>query len=106
MTNGKRTEFNTQEKRTERKPEKNEKSTMKRLLCILLFVSLSLSSCGNHAGEEAKYRAYLYKQPERDGLLCVFYSNYPGIAEQNAQMFADMHQEKYGVPLIVRTEAY
>ncbi len=73
-------------------------------LSILLSASLLLVSCGRRA-EDAKYKTYLYKQPNSDGLVCVFYSTYP-VAEQNARMFATMHQDKYGVALIVRTEPY
>ena len=75
-----------------------------RFFLLLITISLLLISCGD--GTSGKHKAYVYKQPEPDGLLCVFYSSYAGNAEENAQMFADMHKAKYGVPLIVRTEPY
>jgi hypothetical protein len=79
---------------------------MKKLVVrhITWVVALLLMSCS--PAEPGKYKAYLYKQPERDGLICVFYSNHPGNAERNAQMFATLHEEKYGVPLIIRTQPY
>ena len=70
-----------------------------------LFVSFVLAACAS-TGEDSKHKAYVYKQPTADGLICIFYSNYPGIAERNAQMFVEMHEERYGVSLHVRTDSY
>jgi hypothetical protein len=75
------------------------------ILTLSLGAALLLTSCGRH-GEGRKFRAYLYKQPERDGPICVFYSDAQWNAERNAQMFADMHAKTYGTPLIVRTTPY
>jgi len=80
---------------------------MKRFLLIGMFsLALALSSCTQQNGEHAKYKAYVYKQLEPDGLLCIFYSNYPGIAERNAQQYVEMSYEKYGDVLTVKTEPY
>lgn len=80
---------------------------MKRYLLIgTCLLALGLSSCSQQNGEHAKYKAYVYKQLEPDGLLCVFYSNYPGSAERNAQLYVEMSYEKYGDVLTVRTEPY
>lgn len=53
-----------------------------------------------------KHKAYLYKQPEADGLICVFYSSTPGLAKQNAYIFAEMYEEKFFDTLIVKTKPY
>lgn len=70
------------------------------MICFSLL-ALVLASCG-----QGKAKAYLYKQPERDGLVCVFYGENQFVVKENAQIFADLHKEKFGVPLIVTTEPY
>lgn len=71
----------------------------------LLLAMLMLSSCGD-GGHYGKQKVYLYKQPDRDGLVCIFYGDNEAVVNENAQIFADLHKEKFGVPLLVRTEPY
>ena len=73
-------------------------------LALLLFLPL-LCSC-QKTGTESKYKAYLYKQANPDGLICVFYSNYEGQAEKNAQMFSEVATKSWGVHYEVNTEEY
>lgn len=79
-----------------------------RLVLIRLFfaaVLLSISGC-NKSGENSRYKVYVYKHAQEDGLICVFYSNYKWVAQQNAEMFSSDHEDKYGAPLIIRTSSY
>jgi hypothetical protein len=69
---------------------------------IMLFVA-----CGSKQSHLGKCKAYLYKGTfSPDGLICVFYSSNKYVAEENARIFAQLHEEKFGIPLFVTTEAY
>lgn len=72
--------------------------------CLMLLIAC-FSGC-QKTGTESKYKAYLYKQPSPDGLICVFYSNYEGQAEENARMFSEVAAKSWGVHYEVTTEEY
>lgn len=53
-----------------------------------------------------KHDVYVYKQLDPGGLLCVFYSNYPGLAERNARMYVEMERERYGNEFTIRSTPF
>lgn len=63
----------------------------------IFLLAITLQGCSDSKGENAKYKVYLYKQAEPDGLVCVFYSNHQFLAELNADRFIEMVKEKYGL---------
>jgi hypothetical protein len=71
----------------------------------LFIVFALLTGCGPK-NPTSKYEAFVYKQPSPDGLICVFHSNTPAIAEQNAQSYAEDYRHKYGITLTVRSTPF
>jgi hypothetical protein len=83
----------------------NRKMTMKIVPLFLIAIFL-LVACENSESKLGKHKAYLYKTPTPDGLVCVFYGSNEYIIEGNARIFAEMHREKFGIPLTVTTQPY
>jgi hypothetical protein len=81
----------------------NIRCIMKKIIAVSLAVIL-LVSC--KSPESRKHKAYLYKQHSSDGLICIFYGSNKYVVEENARIFADMHEEKFGIPLTVATEPF
>ena len=78
---------------------------MKKITMLLIAVIL-LVACDRNESKLGKHKVYLYKQNTSDGLVCVFYGSNEYIIEGNARIFAKMHEEKFGIPLIVTKKAY
>jgi len=76
------------------------------VLVVLVLVKILFFQSSDNSGGNLRYKEFVYKQPTAAGLVCIFYSDSRGLAAANAQMYASDHEEKYGVPLIVRANSY
>jgi hypothetical protein len=72
---------------------------------FVLTTIVGIISCKG-AGAQARFKAYVYKQPEPGGLICVFYSNTEGLAERNARTYVTDTERLYGTVLSVKKTPY
>ena len=77
-----------------------------KIIPVFLIAIFLLIACDNSESKLGKYKVYLYKQPTTDSLVCVFYGSNEYIIEGNARIFAEMHEEKFGIPLIVSKKPF
>ena len=77
-----------------------------KIILLSLFTIFLLAACSNSDSKFGKHKVYLYKHPSSDGIVCVFYGENEYAINQNANIFAEMHKEKYGIPLIVTAKPF
>jgi len=69
---------------------------------IIIASALLMVGCS----KSRKYEVHLYKQLEAGGRIATFDSDYPGMAEENCRIFADLHEKAYGIRLTCSQEKY
>jgi hypothetical protein len=72
---------------------------------LALIATFGTLSC-KRTGEHARFKAYVYKQLEPGGLICVFYSNTEGLAERNATIYVTDTEKLYGTVLTIKGTPY
>ena len=75
------------------------------LAAVALVIAVTFLGCDNR-GEHSRYKAYVYREPTPDGLVCIFYANSLGVAEGNAQRYITFQREANGVTLTTRPTPY
>lgn len=69
---------------------------------LIIAGALLLVSCS----KSRKYKVHLYKGMFEDGRLATFDSDFEDLAQDNCQLFADLHEKAYGIKLTCSKERY